>query len=326
MTYSAGNTILDDDYNTFANGTGGLAGLNPVWSNGLGSTYGWGQSGDIASVAAGATVTATQWTNLLNRMNTIADHENTTITAITNPSAGDTIAAYSALQTNIDAVYANRLNAHANGTDLTTNGTTTTTSTWSTSAITEKTITFGSADEKKYFFNAGGHIRMSFSLTGGSDAKSADWASLLTATGTIVLACTGTNPANIIIAGTTYNGTTKIGGSGTPVTIASTTGNNQLSGINTLIFKQYSTAYLYSANFIQIQAKAASSTAITFTVGLYDDAADETAPAGTGGTGDDLDIVDGTLTMTTIIRPPSTTYISNTWGTPTQNAASWTVS
>jgi len=317
MTYSTGSTIIDDDYNGFA------ISINNFWGSGIASTYGYGQTDTVSLVSAGTTVTATQWATLLTRMTSAASHQNTSITAISNPSTGDTIEAYAALSSNINSVYNNRLNAAANGTDLTANGTTQTTGTWDVSAITTKTITFASADAKKYFFNSGGHIRMSFSLTGGSDAKSQEWADLLTKTGTIVLAATGSNPSSITIAGTVYNGTTKIGGSGTPDTLASTTGSNQLSGIDTVIFKQSADSAPYTANFIQIKAKSATAS-ITFTVSLFDDAADTIAPDGSGS-GDALDVVDGTLTMTTVIRPPSTTYLTNTWGTPTQNAATWTL-
>lgn len=330
MTYGSGSLILDDDYNIFVQGSatapsGANANVNNIWGAGLSNTYGWGQSGSLATVSAGATITATQWATLLNRIVTISNHTGTSITTITNPSAGNTIEAYAALSSNLSAIYTARLNAAANGSDLTTNGTTTTTSTWSTSATTTKTITFGSANQKKYFFNAGGHIRMSFSLTGGSDAKSLEWADLLTKTGTIVLACTGSNPSSITIAGVAYTGTTKIGGSGTPDTLATTIGNDQVTGVDQVIYKQFADSSPYLANYIQIQVKSTSATTITFTVSLIDDAAEDTSLDGTG-TGDALDVVDGTLTMTTVIRPPSTTYLTSTWGTPTQNAATWTVS
>jgi len=188
MTYSTGSTIIDDDYNGFA------ISINNFWGSGIASTYGYGQTDTVSLVSAGTTITATQWATLLTRMTSAASHQNTSITAISNPSTGDTIEAYAALSSNINSVYNNRLNAAANGTDLTANGTTQTTGTWDVSAITTKTITFASADAKKYFFNSGGHIRMSFSLTGGSDAKSQEWADLLTKTGTIVLAATGSTP------------------------------------------------------------------------------------------------------------------------------------
>ena len=162
---------------------------------------------------------------------------------------------------------------------------------------------------------------MSFSLTGGSDSKSTEWADLLTKTGTIVVTGSATSKTINSVA---YTGTTKIGGGGTPTTLATGTGTEDYTGTPATIFKQYADTAPYTANYIQIDASVSGSV-LSFAVKLEDAAADTIAPDGSGS-GDALDVVDGTLTMTTVIRPPSTTYISNTWGTPTQNAASWTVS
>lgn len=323
MTYSSGSVILDDDYNIFATGNAAgtgdnnTANLNTVWGAGTGDK-GYGQSGTISPVSAGTTITATQWSTLLTRMTNLAAHQGTSITAISNPSAGDTISAYAALSSNITAIFNGRLDAAANGTDGT--ATTVTSSTWDVRATTSKTITFGSADELRYFFNAGGMIRMSFSLTGGSDAKSLEWADLLTQTGTIVVTGEATSKT---IAAVAYTGTTKIGGSGTPTTLATGTGARDYTGTPVTIFKQFADTAPYTANYIQIDASQASNI-LTFAVTLEDAAADTIAPDGSGS-GDALDVVDGTLTMTTTIRPPSNTYLTTTWGTPTQNTASWTL-
>jgi hypothetical protein len=325
MTYTSGSVIIDDDYNIFATGNAAgtgdnsVANLNTVWGTGTGDK-GYGQTDTVSAVSAGSTITATQWATLLTRIASAANHQGTSITAISNPNAGDTISAYAALSSNITAITNGRLDAAGSGSDLTTNGTTTTTSTWDVSAVTTKTITFADADSLRYFFNAGGMIRMSFSLTGGSDSKSTEWADLLTQTGTIVVTGSATSKTINSVA---YTGTTKIGGSGTPNTLATGTGAEDYTGVDTLIFKQFADTAPYTANYIQIQAKVATNV-ITFTVSLLDDATDTVAPDGSGS-GDALDVVDGTLTMTTVIRPPSTTYIANTWGTPTQNAATWTL-
>lgn len=323
MAYSSGSTILDDDYNIFATGNAAgtgdntVANLNTVWGAGTGDK-GYGQTDTVSAVSAGATITATQWATLLTRIASAANHQGTTITGISNPNAGDTISAYAALSGNITAIYNARLDAAANGTDST--ATTVTTSTWDVSAATTKTITFGSSNQLRYFFNAGGMIRMSFSLTGGSDAKSLEWADLLTKSGTIVVTGSATSKT---IAAVAYTGTTKIGGSGTPTVLATGTGALDYTGTPATIFQQYADSAPYTANYIRIQASVSGSV-ITFAVLLQDDAADTIAPDGSGS-GDALDVVDGTLTMTTTIRPPSTTYIASTWGSPSQNTASWTL-
>jgi len=325
MAYSSGSVILDDDYNIFATGNAAgsgdnsVANLNTVWGAGTGDK-GYGQSDTVSAVAAGSTITATQWATLLTRIASAANHQGTSITAISNPSAGDTISAYAALSSNITAITNSRLDAAGSGSDLTTNGTTTTSSTWDVRATTTKTVTFADAASLRYFFNAGGMIRMSFSLTGGSDSKSTEWADLLTKTGTIVVTGSATSKTINSVA---YTGTTKIGGGGTPTTLATGTGTEDYTSSPATIFKQYADTAPYTANYIQIDASVSGSV-LSFAVTLEDAAADTIAPDGSGS-GDALDVVDGTLTMTTVIRPPSTTYISNTWGTPTMNAATWTL-
>lgn len=316
MTYSSGSIIIDDDYNIFATGnaagTGddGVANINTIWGSGTGDK-GYGQSTTITPVSAGSTITATQWATLFTRMTSIANHQGTGITPIGNPGTGDTISAAAALSSNITNIFNGRLDATANGTDITSNGTTTTTSAWSTSATTTKTITFASSDALRYFFNAGGMIRMSFSRSGGtSSTQNTSWTTLLSNVGTIVV--TG-SAASKSIASVNYTGTTKIGGAGTVTTLLTGTGALDYTGSPVTIFKQFASTYTYTSNFAQINASVSGSV-ISFAVTLSD-------AYSTGNP----DNVDGTLTMTTVVRPPSTTYLSNTWGTPTMNAASWSL-
>ena len=327
MAYSSGSTILDDDYNIFATGNAAgtgdnnTANINTVWGTGTGDK-GYGQSTTISPVAAGTTITATQWATLLSRMTSLAAHQGTSITAISNPSAGDTIEAYAALSSNITSIFNNRNNAAANGTDITTNGSTTTTSSWDVRATTQKTVTFGSTEELRFFFNAGGQLRMSFSRSGGTTSdKNSEWTDLLTQTGTIVV--TGA-AASKTIDSVAYTGTTKIGGSGTPSVLNTATGAEDYSGVAVEIFKQFADSSPYTGNFISIDASV-SGAVITFDVTLEDAAADTIAPDGSGA-GDNLDVVDGTLTMTTVVRPPSSANLNNaSWGTPAMNAATWTL-
>ncbi|MAH07454.1 hypothetical protein CMI38_04360, partial [Candidatus Pacearchaeota archaeon] len=84
MSYAAGQTILDDEYNLFATGnTAGtgdtsVASINTIWGQGTGDA-GWGQSNTVAAVSAGSAITATQWTTLLARLNSIRQHQGTSI-------------------------------------------------------------------------------------------------------------------------------------------------------------------------------------------------------------------------------------------------------
>lgn len=322
MAYSSGSTILDDDYNIFvtgnASGTGddNTANANTIWGSGTGNK-GYGQSGTLSSVSVGATITATQWASLLNRISTLASHQNTSTTSISNPTAGDTIEAYDALNSNLSAVFSNRLNAAANGTDITSGGSVSGTTSWYTQAKTTTTITFSNANAARYFFNAGGMIRLDPIRSGTNNDKSSEWNDLASDVGTIVF----TNGSSCTIAGTSYSGTDKIGGSGSVSSIADNTGFFDLTpgGSETIIFKQFADSSPYTANYIEVGVSLNSdSDELTFTMTFRDDATDtkedndepETNPL-------TQDQVQGTTGCNHVVRPPSTTYISNSWGTPT---------
>ena len=314
MAYSIGNTIIDDDYNIFATGNANgsannaVRNINTIWGAGT-TTYGYGQGTTVAAVSAGSTITATQWATLLTRMTSIANHQGTSITAIGNPSAGTTISAYTALDSNITTLFGDaRFNAAASGSDSSV--TSSTTATWTASATLTKTFTFPSAAALRYYFNAGGMLRFSWSRSGGTaNSQNTSWTNLFTACGTIVL----TGDANSkSIAAVSYTGTTKIGGSGTPSTLRTDLGVQNFT-TNTTMFGQASTNVGYTANTIAF-ATAISGAVITCTTTLAD------------GSGGFTDSVDGTLSQISTLRAPSTTYLTAAWGTPTQNSPAWSTS
>jgi hypothetical protein len=319
MAYASGDTILDDHYNIFVQGgasavDNNTANVNTIWGTGTGDK-GYGASGTLATVSAGTTITATQWVNLLNRVSSIANHQGTSITAISNPTTGDTISAYTALSGNISSIFTNRLNCAASGTDATT--TSSGTNTWRDLQTTTFTVSFSSANQARYFFNAGGRLALTFSRSGGTaSSKNTGWTNLCTACGTIYL--TG-GSGTATIAGGSYTGTNKLGGSGSTSTLATTTGWYDLTTSYVEVFKQYDSTYLYTANYIKVEvARNATSTQYLVKVSFVD-AADSTGWA--DGTFNDggaqLDeTVDGTLSAVMTVKPPATTYIgSATWGT-----------
>ena len=289
MAYSAGSTILDDDYNGFAGD------VNSTWGTGS-SDEGYGQTNTISTVSAGTTITATQWTTLLSRITSAANHQGTTITSITSPVAGNTIEAYAALSTNISAVTGtNRTNAAAVGSASTTN--TDRSTSWGTICTFTQTVAFSSADTARYFFNAGGRITLSTSRSGGTsnDANTAV-TNLCTAYGTLNFTA-GTRTQTI--AGGSYTGTTKTGGSGSP-TIVTGTGFYDLTGTLVQVCTQSSSSYYgYNSNAITTSLSYSGSTVTVRTV--FTTAA----------------TIDGTLRCTIGVVPPATTYLSATWGTPT---------
>ena len=309
MAYQSGDIILDDHYNTFAAGsTSGAAtdsaNVNNLWGTGY-ADRGYGQSTTLSAVSAGSVVTATQWSTMLSRISSMASHQGTSITAITSPSAGNTISAYTALSNNITAIYNGRLNNAGFGTTSATN--TTGTSAWSAYTVHTITVTFTNENNARYFFNAGGEIRIDTAISGGTaDGKYNEWVDL------------ANTLAGQVVFGS--QGTTKSGGTGTPTTLASTIGYHDLTTSYQDIYLQYANSSPYTDNYIRVQAKYSGATTngakgnvITFEVRYQDNADDQTYDKAVYTP---LDIMDGTVTTTTTIAPPSTTYLTDVWGAP----------
>ena len=172
MAYQAGDTILDDEYNTFVNSSSSPFGYNHFAGTGA-SQYGLGQSA-ISTVSAGDTINASHWNTLFTGMDNIANHTNTSITA-SSVSAGDTIAIRAALITDLANLAAAVAAGSTGATALSTNsiGTSTNSGTWNSTSTIERSVTFANNDTMRAFFNAGGSIRVdpatSGSTTGDKD-------------------------------------------------------------------------------------------------------------------------------------------------------------
>jgi len=328
MTYSVGGLIQATDYNGFAATTAG-ANVNDIWSTGSGDK-GYGQSA-LSTVSAAATVTATNWASLVNNIAAMGNHTNTSITARTAPVTGDTITILAALNTDLTNITTNRGNAVASGTEVGTfSGTTSKTSATGsgTAAWTitfTHTLTFASANAARYFFNAGGIVKLQYGKTSTGTDHDPDWNTLAGETGEIYF--TGrVNSTTNTIAGQAYTGTTRLNGSGgTQTTLATTTGFYNLTpgAAATTIFQLNNASAPYTPEFIRTTvALNAGSTILTFVTTWSDDG---TSAAGTtanisGGTATSSPstTITGTAPKTLLTYlPPSTTYLSAAWGTPT---------
>ena len=322
MAYASGNNILDDHYNIFATGNAAgtgdnsVANINTIWGSGDSSDKGYGQSSTISAVSAGSSITATQWATLFTRLTSVANHQGTSITALSNPSAGDSIAYKSTLDANLTSCFNNRRNATAVGTDITTSGTRTGTSTWYTETLVTYTVSFSSNNHARYFFNGGGMIRISSSRSGGTaNNKNTEWADLCSAIGTV---CITGGAGTATIAGTAYSGTDKVGGHGATPTVNDNYGFHDSTTTETQLFIQYADTAPYTSNYIRISMSDNGAGVITVKVKYRDDAGDTTSDY-YGAQSHDK--VDGSLTTTMALRQPSTTYLSNTWGTPTMSSS-----
>jgi hypothetical protein len=310
MTYLAGGLIQATDYNGFVNDTVG-ANINATWNTAYGQTA-------ISTVAAAGTVTAAQWASLVNTLASLGTHTNTAITSRSAPTAGQTISILSAVNTDITAVFTNRYNAYAVGSQFTgwtgTNSKTADTSGASWSITFTNTVTFASAAQANYFFNAGGLIKIDVSKTSTGNTGDPEWNDLAnTLCGDIYISGLATAHT---IAGVSYTGTTKTGGTGSPTTLSTGTGWDALTaGAGaTIVYKQFADTAPYTSNFIQHSiAKGASSTTLVITT-LWSNSDSDPITGGTAASG----ATPGTAPCTIVTYyPPETTNLTNTWGSPT---------
>ncbi len=314
MTYSVGGTIQAADYNGFVSTTVG-ANVNATWGTGT-TSAGYGQTA-LGTVSIGGSVTAASWASLVNTVASMASHQGTAITSRSAPVAGGTIAVLAAVNTDITNCYNNRGNAAASGAQFTgytgTNSKTTATSGATWSITFTNTVTWASADAARYFFNAGGTIKIDVSKTATGAVGDPEWNDLAnTLCGDIYI--TGGDYTQTI-AGQAYTGTTKIGGTGTPNTLATTTGWFDLgAGAGaTIVYKQFADTAPYTSNFIQHAiAKNGGSTALTITTTWSASDGDDIS----GGTAASA-ATPGTAPCTIVTYyPPSTTYLTASWGSP----------
>lgn len=313
MTYSVGGLIQDTDYNGFVNTTPN-ANINGVWSTGSGSS-GWGQSA-VATVSAGGTVTATQWATLVNTITSMANQTNTTITSRTAPVSGSLISILSAVNTDLTNITTNRANAAAVGSQFTgwtgTNSKTTATSGATWTITFTNTITWASADAARYFFNAGGLIKIDVSKTSTGNTGDPEWNDLAnTLCGDIWVTGLGTAKT---IAGTSYTGITRIGGTGTAAVLNTSLGWFNLTTSDQVVYRQNADTSPYTNNFIQHSLRTATSGTQLVITTTWSASDGDPITGGTAPTG----ATPGTAPCTIVTYyPPATTNLTNTWGTPT---------
>jgi hypothetical protein len=173
MGYVAGETILDDEFNAFVASSSDPFGFNHFAGTGA-TVYGLGQAA-IPTVAGGTTsVAAAQWNSLLAGLDNIANHTNDTMTARTAVTAGDTIAIKSAVAADLATLAASVAGGSVNATAISA-GSELQSSRSSTryvgSHIVEHTVTFTDANQMRFFFNAGGKIRVNLTRVGGGLAN-----------------------------------------------------------------------------------------------------------------------------------------------------------
>lgn len=299
MTYAQYGLVQAADYNALTGGPTSTTTntFNAVWAAGSGNA-GYGQTA-LANVNIGDNVAASNWANLVNKTSNAASHQGSSITSVSAPVSGGSVTYLSAVPTNITTVYGNRLNAQTVGS--TTANTATFGTTWTTALTFTHTATFANTDAARYFFNAGGQLKITCSHPTGAGVNLTLY-NLASNVGTIALSSPVSG--SITVAGTSYNGVTKVGGGGNSPTINTNYGYYALTGTPTQIFNQTAStgpAY-YLATYIQINASLSGSV-VTLTT-IWDEVPDGYVVSSGSAT---------TLTA----QYPETTYLSNSWGTVT---------
>jgi hypothetical protein len=252
----------------------------------------------------------------------------TTITSRSAPTAGQTISVLSAVNTDLTNCYNNRGNASSSGTAYGTFSGTTSKTTASGSGQTTwtitftHTVTFPSADQARYFWNAGGIVKLQYGKSSTGTDLDPDWNTFVGQCGSINI----TGRAQTI-AGQAYTGTTRLNGTGgTQTTLATGTGWYALTGTPATLFQLNNAAAPYTGSYIRTQASA-SATVLTLTTTWVQPAvsAPGTTCNITGGTAvsspaTSIGAATAPTTLVTYI-PPSTTYLTNSWGTPSISAS-----
>ena len=304
MAYAQFGLIQAQDFNTLVGGnpTATANTLNATWATGSGSA-GYGQTA-VANVAVADTVTASSWNALVSNTASAATHQGSSITSVTAPTAGTVVTHVAAIPTNLQTIYTNRLNAATQS--GTTANTATRGTTWTTAITFTHTATFANTNAARFFFNSGGQLKMTVSHANNAAGINLLFNNLASNVGTVVLSAPSSGTASI--AGTTYNGITKVGGGGNaPSPYLTNNGYYALTTSNANVFSQAASTgpagYLSSFIRFIVQSNGSPGNVVTiFTV--WDEVPDG------------LTVGSGSATTLTVV-PPETTNISNTWGTIT---------
>ena len=195
MGYVAGETILDDEYIAFVNSSSSPFGINHIMGTGSGN-QGLGQS-TIGVVNAGDTITAAQWNALFTAMDNVANHTNVSLTSTAQRAAGDPVAIVSALVSDLaslsTAVAGGSTGALVGGglTAGSEDSSRVASAVYVQTHIVEESFTFDGGDEARFFFNAGGKIRVSVSNNAaGSTGRDTAMNAVITALGNFDIGAT----------------------------------------------------------------------------------------------------------------------------------------
>ena len=294
MAIAADSIIDADDYNGIRNKI-----IKVLSDDGVDQKIGYGRAVSSSARSEGDIISSADMTALYNDLELIKEHQNgfaesdpsfgwAPTLSLNAPSAVEIIGAdasidvtdgttdddegfldFSAVATDILTFANNFPTSFPGAGSFTVDGLVSDTRTpgWNGTVSHTTTVNFPNADARRYFFNSGGRIRLTASLTGGNSVagdqtqtypdspayqKDEIWQTMLNVMSNIDFGRDGTTQPS--------------SASGTPATAI---GNYQLTNTDQTIFTKNGSG-VYSENYYQIKARNVSTKSIRFTVSFVD--------------------------------------------------------
>ena len=298
MAVNSGDSITAAQYN------GLQSRITQVLGTGSGD-FGYGQSVSSSQVNSltdpdipdGDSVTAQQFNQLRSDLRIVFIHQNGTEIPVNSFSVGDIIGADES-GTDIDFVNgdsvivnedaskgfndllnimsdleASRFDIHPSQQDVQVRAADERTSDWNGTIVSAFTVSFSNADQRRFFFNSGGELRISGTndlntSTGDSFERDQGWDNLLE------------NPGEIRFD---YNSTTITGSTSGVSFPDGTIGNENLTSSYQTIFRKDASGGVYSDSYWKIDAREDSSTQLRFRIELVDAGPESDDDAGEPG-------------------------------------------
>ena len=285
MAYNTGGIVTATDYNSRKDT------VNNIYSTGS-SDFGWGQTA-LSSVTTGGIVYAgtigssVQWAKLIDTVNSSHLHVFNTSAGITVPQKTDIITWLSNFDTKVSDISTSRYGTYYAFDDQSVvSGSHS--ATWGGgggSISNTATVTWGTADQVRYFFNAGGRVNLQISYSGGSGSpQDNNWSTVCSNAGTMwVQAGLSGGTATYSNRGYWQSGGILYSGSGTGT---------------------------YASNTLTVNVSGNGTTSLTFTTVFTDNHTNPWYPAFPTS-----DQVTGTFTVSLLVRRPTINGLTtNSWG------------
>ena len=153
-------------------------------------TRGYGQTVQSSDVFTGNTITKAQWDLIKFDIINIKLHQDGVLPGVVTVNVGDPIGFGASSPNNnydtlLETAIANRFQLASSQSVVNSAASRTYTTPWSTSLTSTLTCTFSTADQARYFFNSGGKVRFTSTLSGGSSTAQINaWVNFLASIGT----------------------------------------------------------------------------------------------------------------------------------------------